>query len=375
MYRSISNQLAAEAGITCRRGVIVVGAQVPITPPVRGAASGAPGRSAVDVREGRGLPAVVAGVKVPAVTERPPGVPSVVPPVGPLAVPAAGLGCQQVIPDEILVELRVLVLSVAALLVVIGLRRGGGGGRALPLEAGLRGRDRDGDWLTCLAGEPAPLPAEGADDPGCDTCRMEPVGASAPLPVALIVPPERLPDIPRVGQAKRVGVEVFILAFKPFRLVFFLSRHGGLQVDHLEFLLRQRLLQPLQVGFTSLQLRLDVLHAVQVHLRHFSVGKFIPPVFCEFLLFPHFDVHTGLLCHQPQSGNATVTEKGGRQLSCVFRDSQWSVSQFPDKHSGGKKIRLVILSRPLSDHLQLHTAKWQTLRVVRVMQTPTLPVR
>lgn len=333
MYRSISNQLAAEAGITCRRGVIVVGAQVAITPPVRGAAPGAPGRSAVDVREGRGQPAVVAGVKVPAVTERPPGVP----PVGPLVVPAAGLGCQQVIPDEILVELRVLVLSVAALLVVIGLRRGGRG-RAPLLEAGLRGRDRDGDWLTCLAAEPAPLPAEGADDPGCGTCRMEPVGDSAPLPVALIVPPERLPDIPRVGEAKRLGVKVFILAFKPFRLASFLARHGGLQVDHLEFLLRQRLLQPLQVGFTRLQLRLDVLHAVQVHLRHFSVGKFIPPVFCEFLLFPHFDVHTGLLCHQPQSGNATVAEKGGRQLSCVSSETVSGASlSFPTNTAGGKK--------------------------------------
>lgn len=64
----------------------------------------------------------------------------------------------------------------------------------------------------------------------------------------------------------------------------------GLQVYHLEFLLRQRLLEPLQVALAYLQLGLDVLHGLQVHLRHFSVGELIPPVFCEFLLLPHIDV-------------------------------------------------------------------------------------
>ena len=260
----------------------MVGAEVPITPPVRGATPGPPGGSAVNLREGRGQPAVIAGVKVPAVAERP----SVVPVTAgrPLAVPADDVWHQQVIPDEILVQLRILVLSVAAHLAVI--RLGDDGRGHFPW------RDRDGDRLTCLAAEPAPLPAEGARDARRATRRVVPHASRVghlgrPVPVALIVPPRRFPNIRRLPKARHVRVKVFIFAFKPFRVVSPLSRHGGLQVDHLEFLLRQSLLQPLQVAFTRLQLRLDVLHRVQVHSGHFTVRKFIPPVFCEFLLFPH----------------------------------------------------------------------------------------
>lgn len=266
----------------------MVGAQVPIAPPVRGATPGAAGGSAVDLREGRGQPAVVAGVKVLAVAERPPG------------VPADSSRCQQVIPDEIFIQLHILVFSVAAHLVIIRLRDSGG--RVPSVKAGFRWRDRDGHGLTGLAAEPAPLPAEGAHDTRYVTCRVEPhasgVRHPAPLPVALIIPPPRFPNITRLEKAKRVRVKVFIFALKPFRVVSLLSRHGGLQVDHLEFLLRQSLLEPLQVGFTRLQLGLDVLYRVQVHFGHFSVGKFIPPVFCKFLLFPHIDVQSGLCANR-----------------------------------------------------------------------------
>lgn len=273
----------------------MVGAQVPITPPVGGAAPGAAGGSAVNLREGRGQPAVVAGVKVPAVSERPPGVP-----VGagrPLVVPADDLWRQQVIPDEIFIQLRIFVFSVAAHLAVIRLRHASWG-RVPSMKAGFPWRDRDGDGLTCLAGEPAPFPPERAHDTRYVTCRVE-LHASGvrhlgSLPVALITSPLRFPNIPRLRKGKCASVKVLILAFKPLRVVSLLSRHCGLQVYHLEFLLRQSFLEPLQVGFTHLQLRLDVLYRVQVHFGHFSVGKFIPPVFCKFLLFPHIDVHSGL---------------------------------------------------------------------------------
>ncbi len=272
----------------------MVGAQVPITPPVRGATPGAAGGSALDQREGRGQPAVVSGVKVPAVAERPTGVPAGAGRL--LDVPADSFWCQQVIPDEIFIQLHILVFSVAAHLVIIRLRDADRGRVPSP-KAGFGWRDRDGDGLTCLAGEPAPFPAEGARDTRCAARRVEPhasgVRRPGPLPVALIPPPLRSPNIPRLGKAKRFGVKVFIFAFKPFRVVSLLPSHGGLQVDHLEFLLRQSLLEPLQVGLTCLQLGLDVLHRVQVHLGHFPVGKFILPVFCKFLLFPHIDVQTG----------------------------------------------------------------------------------
>lgn len=300
----------------------MVGAQVTITPPVRGAASGATGGSAVNQRERRGQPAVVAGVKVPAVAERPPVVP-----VGvgrPLAVPADDFWCQQVIPHEIFIQLRILVFSVAARLVIIRLG-GASRGRVPFLKAGFPWRDRDGDGLACLPAEPAPFPAEVARDTRCVTCRVElhasRVGHLGPLAVALIIPPPRLPNILRLRKAERVSVKVFIFAFKPFRVVSLLSRHGGLQVDHLEFLLRQSLLEPLQVAFTYLQLRLDVLYGVQVHLGYFSVGEFIPPVFCKFLLFPHIDVQTGLSVNR-----RLVTQQSQRVLeltltvNCVFTD-------------------------------------------------------
>ena len=91
----------------------MVGAQVSVTPPVRGAAAGAAGGSAENLREGRGQPAVVSGVKVPAVAERPQGVRR------PLVVPAAHLWSQQVIPDEVFIQLRILVFSVAPHVVII----------------------------------------------------------------------------------------------------------------------------------------------------------------------------------------------------------------------------------------------------------------
>lgn len=299
----------------------MVGAEVPITPPVRGAAPGPAGGSAVNLREGRGQPAVIAGVKVPAVAERPPVVP--VTAGCPLVVPADDVWHQQVIPDEILVQLRILVLSVAAHLAVIQLRDDGRG-RLHSVRAGFPWRDRDGDRLTCLAAEPAPLPAKGARDTRRATCRVVPHASRVrhlghPVPVALILPPLWFPNIRRLPKARRVRVKVFIFAFKPFRVVSPLSRHSGLQVDHLEFLLRQSLLQPLQVAFTRLQLRLDVLYRVQVHSGHFSVGKFIFPVFCEFLLFPHIDVHTGVLY-------ATVREKCSSYVFCVFFGSSGDAS-------------------------------------------------
>ncbi len=97
----------------------MVRAQVPITPPVRGAASGAAGGSVVNLGEGRGQPAIIPGVKLPAVAVRTPAVP-----VGagrPQVVPADDLRCQQVIPDEIFIQLRIFVFSVAAHFVIIRL--------------------------------------------------------------------------------------------------------------------------------------------------------------------------------------------------------------------------------------------------------------
>ena len=275
----------------------MVGAEVSITPPVRGAASGAPGGSALNVREGRGHLALVAGVQVPAEAERP----SVVP-VGALAVLVTALRGQQVIPHEILIQLRVLVLLVAVLPVVSRRGRRGRRGRGA-LAGSLRG-DRDGDGLALLANEPAPLVTRG------DTCSRElktPVNLHGPL---------RLPNIPRAVEDKRVRVRVFIFPLRPLRLGPPLQGHGGLQVDHLEFLLRQSLLQPLQVGLTRLQLRLDVLHRLQVHARHFSVGEFIPPVFGKFLLFPHVRVLTAG-CDQPRCGAETVRRRRKLDVPCL----------------------------------------------------------
>lgn len=229
----------------------MVGAQVSVAPPVRGAVARAgPG----GLRQGRGQPAVVPGVKVPAVAERPE------------AVPGHQLGRQQVIPDEIVVELRVVVVSVPSSgLVVRGF-----------LGAGPPGRHRDGDGLPGPAAEPAPVPdTEAADAAAGGGGGGGPLRGThlAPGPVGLLAPPGRLS-----GAAVRVAV-----------LVLPLAGHGGLQVDHLELLLGQSLLQPLQVGFAHLQLRLDVLHGVQVHPGHLSVRELIPPVFGEFLLLPHPD--------------------------------------------------------------------------------------
>lgn len=104
-----------------------------------------------------------------------------------------------------------------------------------------------------------------------------------------------------------------------------LSGDRGLQVYHLEFLLRQRLLEPLQVALAYLQLGLDVLHGLQVHLRHFSVGEFIPPVFCEFLLLPHIDVWKEGFCARrspvTSQPRASVRAKcsASSTLSCAFR--------------------------------------------------------
>lgn len=166
----------------------MVGAQVPITPPVRGAAAGAAGGSVRNVREGRGQPAIVAGVEVPAVSEGPPAVPLGA--VRPLVVPAADSRCQQVIPDEILIQLHILILPVAAHLAVIGLGDETRG-RIDPAEGAHPRRDGDGDGLPCLAAEPALFPAEGTRDAPRVTCRVEPCAARVrhldSQPVALIV--------------------------------------------------------------------------------------------------------------------------------------------------------------------------------------------
>lgn len=272
----------------------MVGARVAITPPLRCAAPGAQGRSApVNLREGRGQSSVVSGVEVPAVTERPPAEGG-----RPVRVPARGLRRQQVIPDEIVVQLRVLVVPVAVLVVLHpGDGHGGGLGRRVPTpKAGVRRRDRDGDGLTCPA---APFSAKGAvgsrGDSRCEGLQQAPrvrVGHHlGPLPATFIVPPLRFSNAARFdGDNRRLCVQLFVFAFEPFRAASLLPSHGGLQVNHFEFLLRQSLLEPPQVGFTFLQLTLDVLHGVQVHLGHISIGKLLPPVLGELVLFPHIDV-------------------------------------------------------------------------------------
>lgn len=228
--------------------------------------------------------------------ERPPAVP--VSAGSLLTVSSRSLWCQQVIPDEIFIQLQILIFPVAAFLVVI-CTLDDGRGRVHSTKHGLLWRNRDRDWFAHLAAEPASLPAEGAGEPHCVATRSVVLHATGvqrlhPPLVTLGVPPRRFPDILRFGKGRHVSVKVFIFAFKPFRVVSLLSGHGGLQVNHLEFLLCQSLLEPLQVGFACLQLGLDVLYRVQIHLGYFSVGKFFPPVFFEFLLLPHIDVHAGL---------------------------------------------------------------------------------
>lgn len=135
----------------------MVGAQISITPPVRGAAPGAARGSALNLRTGRRQSAVVAGVKVRAESERPPGVP-----VGagrPLVVRATDPWCQQVISDKIFIQLHVLIFSVASQLAVVRLRHASRG-RMPSVRAGFPRRDRDGHRLTCLAAEPALFPAK-----------------------------------------------------------------------------------------------------------------------------------------------------------------------------------------------------------------------
>lgn len=142
----------------------MVGAQVSIAPPFGGAAPRTPRSSAVNLREGRGQPAVVAGVKVPAVPERPPGVP-----VGagrPLVVPDDGFGRQQVAPDKILVQLRVLVLSVAAGLTIIL--------RFNYIKSHHPWWDWDGDGLAHPAAKPASFRGKRAGHGHSGTVRLRP---------------------------------------------------------------------------------------------------------------------------------------------------------------------------------------------------------
>lgn len=259
---AFSNYVAPYLAVnTCRGGVVVVGAQVAVTPPVGGAAPGAAGRSVLDVPEGRGQSAVVARVKVPAVSDGPPVL--LVGALRPLVVPAADFGCQQVIPDEILIELGVVVFPVAAHLALVG-PGDAARGRVAPLIGALPRRDRDGHGLTCLADELAPLPAEGGQEPSRVTCwvkfgatRVRHLGSQ---PVELVVAPLRLMNVGRPGKYTLFGVEVLIFALKGFRMVLLLSVYRGLQVNHLEFLLRHSLLEPLHVAFAYLQLGLDVHH-------------------------------------------------------------------------------------------------------------------
>lgn len=239
----------------------MVGAQVSVAPPLGGAAPGAPRSSALNLRQGRGQPAVVTGVQVPAVPERPSGVPVRAGP--PLVVPGGGgdgFGRQQVVPDEVLVQLRVLVLPVAAGLAVVPRRFD-------YIKAPYPRWDWDGDWLARPAAKPASFGAKAAGHARSETgpVGLQPPGVwrRAPGPVPSVVPPLRFPNVHSDGACRRVGVKV--LLFAPAGspgLAPLPSGHGGLQVDHLEFLLGQSLLEPLQVAFAYLQLGLDVIHGV-----------------------------------------------------------------------------------------------------------------
>lgn len=319
---------------TCRRGVVVVGAQVAITPSVRGAAPGAAGRSVLDVREGRGQPAVVAGVKVPAVSDGPEVL--LVIAQRPVVVPAADFGRQQVIPDEILIQLGVVVFPVAAHLHFVG-AGDAARGRLAPLKGALPRRDRDGHRFTCLAAEPAPLPGEGDHDAPRATRRLKlrdsRVRHPGSQPVALVVAPRRLINVGRPGERTFFGVKVLIFAVKDFRLVPLLPIDRGLEVNQLEFLLRHCLLESFQVAFAYLQLGLNVLHRFQVHLRHLSVGEFILPVLCEFLLLPHVDVLTWA-SDKPQSRERLKSRTKILAVFYVFAPSRLStfLSFFPPRY-------------------------------------------
>lgn len=325
----------------------MVGAEVSITPPVRGAAPGASGGFASsNLREGRGQSPVVPGVKVPAAEDRPPGVQMGA--MRPVALSADALWCQQVIPNKIIIQFNIFVFSVAVLFVIIR-QRDTGLGRVPSLKAGFPWWDGDGDGLAGLAAEPARLPTEDVGDPGSVTWKVKPdahrVGHLGPL----VIPPLRFPKMSSMRNTECVGIKVYAYASKTLQVVSLLLSHGCLQVVHLEFLLRQSLLEPLQVGFTRLQLRLYVLDGVQVHSWDFAIGKFIPPVFGKFFLFPHNAVHSGL-----SADRSLVTQmlpltvlRLHRQLAAYLSQ----ISTFLPPLRFTRKCSLSVFPRPLSDHL------------------------